>query len=33
MANQYEYEDETEEQDNGPAELRKALKNASTKGT
>ena len=28
MANQYEYEDETEEQDNGPAELRKALKKA-----
>lgn len=28
-ANQYEYEDETEEQqDNGPAELRKALKKA-----
>jgi len=26
MANQYEYEDETEEQDNGPAELRKALR-------
>ena len=28
MANQYEYEDEYEEQDNGPAELRKALKKA-----
>jgi len=28
MANQYEYEDETEEQDNGPAELRKALRKA-----
>ena len=28
MANQYEYEDEIEEQDNGPAELRKALKKA-----
>ena len=28
MANQYEYEDEVEEQDNGPAELRKALKKA-----
>ena len=28
MANQYEYEDDYEEQDNGPAELRKALKKA-----
>ena len=28
MANQYEYEDEIEEQDKGPAELRKALKKA-----
>jgi len=27
-ANQYEYEDDYEEQDNGPAELRKALKKA-----
>lgn len=27
-ANQYDYEDENEEQDNGPAELRKALKKA-----
>ena len=27
-ANQYEYEDEDEVQDNGPAELRKALKKA-----
>jgi hypothetical protein len=27
-ANQYEYEDENEEQDNGPADLRRALKKA-----
>jgi predicted RNase H-like nuclease (RuvC/YqgF family) len=27
-ANQYDYEDEYEDQDNGPADLRKALKKA-----